>query len=87
MILSRLRVQKKLKSCTEKQLCFKINENAKIAHLFDKNFVEVASEDRAQYMWVHSGLRDDNDEILYFHFSRSGNDWRGALVGTMESIL
>ena len=87
MVFSRLRTYKNLKSYSDKQLCFMINDKARVAHYFDKNFVEVASEDRAQYMWVTSGLCNDSKETLYFHFSRRGNEWGGALVGTQTSIL
>lgn len=87
MVFSRLRTYKNLKSYSDKQLCFMINDKARVAHYFDKNFVEVASEDRAQYMWVTSGLCTDSKETLYFHFSRRGNEWAGALVGTQTSIL
>lgn len=87
IILSRLRSQKKLKAYTEKQLCFKINANAKVAHLFDRNFVEVVTDEQAQYMWISSGLVDDNGDNLYFHFSKSGTGWKGALVGTKDVII
>lgn len=80
---------KSLKNLPDNKVGFKVNQsfNSDFRYFTDDyTEVEEASPDKV-WMWVDSGFKDKNNNVMYFQFRCTSQGNIGAFVGTEEDIL
>lgn len=81
---------KALKCLPDNKVGFRVNQLVKNDNIryFTSDYQEVKEDAPDRFwMWVDSGFKNKNDEVMYFQFRYSLTGWTGAYVGTETSIL